>query len=182
MSDQDRNRGVRVSALAAADFIARLGGVYEHSPWVAEALLGEGLSPRDDEADALAHRMAAVVEASGPERQLELLRLHPELVGKLRIGEELTASSKSEQAGAGLHDCTPEEYARFQALNTAYRDKFGFPFIVAVKGLSRADILNQFEQRVGNDVATEFRTALDQVHKIARLRICSIADSDPRGA
>lgn len=126
--------------------------------------------------------MAAIVEASGPERQMELLRLHPELVGKLEIGEQLTASSQSEQASARLNECTPAEYARFQALNTAYREKFGFPFIVAVKGLSRADILNQFERRVGNDAETEFRTALDQVHKIARLRIESIADSNPAGA
>jgi 2-oxo-4-hydroxy-4-carboxy-5-ureidoimidazoline decarboxylase len=179
MSDQHRTRGVEVSRLAPADVVRLLGGVYEHSPWVAETLVAEGISPRDDEVDVLAQRLAAIVEASGPERQLELLRLHPELVGKLKVGEELTASSKSEQAGARLHECTPEEYARFQALNTAYREKFGFPFIVAVKGLTRADILGQFETRVGNDVETEFRTALDQVHKIARLRICSIADGDP---
>jgi len=150
------------------------GGVYEHSPWVAEAIVAEGLIGRAKDPNELARRMAAVVEAAGRDQQLELLRLHPELAGKLKIGTRLTAASIAEQASARLTECTPEEFARFHELNGLYRSIFGFPFIIAVAGLSRAEILAAFEARIRNDVATEFRTALDQVHKIARLRILDI--------
>jgi 2-oxo-4-hydroxy-4-carboxy-5-ureidoimidazoline decarboxylase len=161
--------------LSRADFVALYGGVYEHSPWVAEAVAAEGLTPSDDDPATLARRMAAVVEASGPDRQLALLRLHPELAGRLKVGEELTAASKGEQASARLDQCSPEEFARFQELNEAYGARFGFPFIIAVTGLDRAAILRAFEARVGNSAEAEFRTALDEVHKIARIRLDSLA-------
>ncbi|MDR4306041.1 2-oxo-4-hydroxy-4-carboxy-5-ureidoimidazoline decarboxylase [Chelatococcus sambhunathii] len=163
------------SALGPEAFVAAYAGVYEHSPWVAEAVVG-GLSPADDEPSALAGRMAEVVEASGRERQLELLRLHPELVGKIKLGETLTAESRREQASARLDACSQEEFSRFQALNEAYNARFGFPFIIAVTGLSRADILDAFQARLGNSVEEEFRTALDQVHRIARIRIDALAN------
>jgi len=163
------------STLSEADFVALYGGVYEHSRWVAQALYAQGITKADDVSAALALRMAKIVEASGPERQLELLRLHPELAGKLKVGEELTASSRNEQAGARLDQCSPEEFARFQELNEFYRIRFGFPFIIAVAGLSRADILAAFEARAKNTTASEFRTALDEVHKIARIRLDALA-------
>ncbi|WP_020181343.1 2-oxo-4-hydroxy-4-carboxy-5-ureidoimidazoline decarboxylase [Methylopila sp. M107] len=162
--------------MSAEAFVAAYGGVYEHSPWVAEAAAAQGLTQTDDNPDALAARMAAAVEAAGAERQLELLRLHPELVGKLKTGEQLTADSQREQASARLDQCSPEEFARFQALNETYNARFGFPFIIAVTGLSRRDILDAFEARALNSVEAEFRTALDQVHRIARIRIGALAN------
>src|SRR5438270_13536304 len=115
--------------------------------------------------------MVAAVEAAPRERQLALLRAHPDLASRLAIRGELTAHSTSEQAGAGLDKCSPEEFARFTELNGAYKAKFDFPFITAVKGRQRGEILAAFERRLGNDAATEFRTALDEVHKIALFRL-----------
>ncbi|TBN55314.1 2-oxo-4-hydroxy-4-carboxy-5-ureidoimidazoline decarboxylase [Hansschlegelia quercus] len=161
--------------MSEADFVATYGGVYEHSPWVAEVVAAEGLSAADEEPSHLAPRMARVVDDSGRDAQLELLRLHPELVGRLKVGEALTEASKGEQASARLDQCTPEQLARFQALNEAYNARFGFPFIVAVTGMTREDVLAAFERRVGNAPEEEFATALAQVHRIARIRLDSLA-------
>ena len=160
------------SALDRPGFISRYGGVYERSPWVAEAVWDAGGAP--DEAEALADAMAAVVEATGPEAQLRLLRAHPDLAGKLAVGEEMTSESESEQAAAGLDHCLPEEFAEFQRLNAAYKARFGFPFIMAVKGHDRAAILAAFRRRIGNDREAEFREALAQVHRIARMRLLAL--------
>ncbi len=165
----------RASTLNRNDFISRFGGVYEHSPWVAEGAYAAGLSPAEDSPDALAARMASIVETAGHERQLALLRAHPELAGKLAIAGHLTAESRTEQASARLDQCSPQEFSRFQELNHAYNAWFQFPFIIAVRGLQRTDILTAFERRIGNDKAGEFREALDQVHKIARLRLQAMA-------
>ena len=152
-------------------FVARFGRVYEHSPWIAETLFDQGVTAAHDTQDGLAAALRAVVEAGGITRQLALLRSHPDLAGKLAIAGTLTQESRGEQAGAGLDACSPAEFASFQALNTAYKARFGFPFILAVKGKSRLEILAAFEQRVAYDPAAEFRTALDQVHRIAYLRL-----------
>ena len=167
------------SKLSPDDLVARYGSVYEHSPWVVEAVAAAGLTDADDAPGALARRMAAVVEAAGHERQLALLRAHPELAGKLAMRKELTFDSLSEQASAQLDQCAPEEFTRFTALNTAYTAKFGFPFIIAVRGLQRADILAAFERRIGQSAVAEFRSALDQVHRIARLRLEAMAVTVP---
>jgi OHCU decarboxylase len=153
-------------------FVARYGGVYEHSAWIAEAVWDAGALPED--LDAMAAAMAARVEAAGDAAQLALLRAHPDLAGKLALRGDLTPESTSEQAGAGLDRCTQGEFAEFQRLNDAYQARFGFPFILAVKGYDRAAILDAFRRRVDNDPATEFREALDQVHRIARLRLEAI--------
>jgi 2-oxo-4-hydroxy-4-carboxy-5-ureidoimidazoline decarboxylase len=165
----------RPSAMSRGSFIAVYGGVYEHSPWVAEAVATQGLTAKDDDPAELSARMSAIVEAAGRDRQLTLLRLHPELVGRLKVGEALTAESKREQASARLDECSAEEFERFQALNEAYNVRFGFPFIVAVTGMTRADILAAFATRVGNSPEDEFRTALDNVHRIARIRLDALA-------
>ena len=151
--------------------MTQFGGIYEHSPWVAATIWSEGLGPDDRQLLLFAARMQAIVEAAGHDRQLALLRAHPELAGKLAIAGNLTAESSAEQAGAGLDACSADEFARFQTLNTRYGAAFGHPFIIAVRGLTRGDILAAFEQRVTNDPATEFATALAEVHKIARLRV-----------
>jgi len=158
-------------SLKETEFMAQFGGIYEHSPWVAASLWDQGLGPDDRQLSRFAARMQEVVEAAGHQRQLELLRAHPELAGKLAIAGGLTAESSSEQAGAGLDSCTPDEFARFSDLNDRYGARFGHPFIIAVRGLDRAAILAAFESRVDNDHDTEFATALAEVHKIARLRL-----------
>ncbi len=151
------------------DFVDKYGGVYEHSPWVAEqaaAVLGDG-----GDIATIASVMADCVDNATNEQQLALIRAHPDLAGKAQIAGELTADSTSEQASAGLDQCTPEEYLRFQDMNQAYHLRFGFPFVMAVRGSSRAEILVAFEERLGNDRDVEFETALAEIHKIALLRL-----------
>ena len=160
-----------VNALDREAFVALLGGIFEHSPWVAAAAWE--VRPFAS-TDALHAAMVAAVDRAGEARQLELLRAHPELAGKAAIRGELTDDSAQEQASAGLDRCSPEEFARLQALNATYSAKFGFPFIVAVKGLDRAGVLQQFAARLEHDSATEFREALAQVAKIARLRLIAL--------
>jgi OHCU decarboxylase len=160
--------------LDADGFIARFGGVFEHSPWIAEAALAANPGLLHADVGTLHAAMTTVLRAAGPERQLIVLRAHPDLAGKLALAGELTADSSAEQAGAGLDRCTPEEFARFQELNDRYQAKFGFPFIIAVRGLDRHDILRAFEKRVGNTPEQEFQTALAQVERIALLRLYQI--------
>jgi OHCU decarboxylase len=159
------------SGLDRDAFLALYGQVYEHSPWIAETVFNAGLQPAHDGPDGLHAAMRAVVEAAPREHQLALLRAHPDLAGRLAVRGELTARSASEQAGAGLDKCGPEEFAKFTRLNEAYKAKFGIPFVMAVKGRKRDEILAAFERRLGNDMAAEYRTALDEVHKIARFRL-----------
>jgi OHCU decarboxylase len=151
------------------DFVQRFGGIYEHSPWVAE----EAAAVVEEASDlaSIGDVMADCVDNASSERQLELIRAHPDLAGKATVAGELTEDSSTEQASAGLDRCSPEEFERFQDLNSAYRDKFGFPFVMAVRDRSRADILAAFESRLENHYDAEFETALAEIHKIARLRL-----------
>ena len=159
---------------ARDDFIARFGGVFEHSPWIAERAFDNGRIVSPLQADAVHVAMCAEFAAAGREERLSVLRAHPDLAGKLAVAGKLTAESRSEQAGAGLDRLSPEEHARFTELNTAYMSKFGFPFIIAVKGHDRNSILAAFETRVDNDAETEFETACAQVERIAGFRIAAL--------
>ncbi|MDR6289426.1 OHCU decarboxylase [Inquilinus ginsengisoli] len=152
-------------------FTIRFGGVFEHSPWIAEAAWEAGLGHGQDTAEGLHAALCTVFRAADRDRQLAVLRAHPDLAGRLAVAGELTASSSAEQAGAGLDRCTPQEFARFQDLNTRYVARFGFPFIMAVKGRGRAEILDAFGRRIDNPTDTEFATALAEVEKIALLRL-----------
>ncbi len=155
-----------------AGFIDTYGGIYEHSPWVAETVFDQGhgnATPLE-----LIGPMRAVVESASPDMQMVLLRAHPDLAGKLAKTGALTAESTSEQASAGLDQCSDAEFEEFTALNNRYKDRFGFPYILAVRGRNRHEILDNFRSRVDNDMATEFREALNQVHQIARLRLEAI--------
>ena len=152
-----------------SDFVKRYGGIYEHSPWVAERA-ATSVDP-DADVDAIAAAMADCVDDASRDEQLRLIRAHPDLAGKAQVAGELTASSAREQANAGLDQCSESEYERFQELNRAYHDKFGFPFIIAVRGRDRTEILAAFESRLSNHPAAEFATALAEIHKIARLRL-----------
>ena len=149
-------------------FEAALSGIFEHSPWVAEKA-----SERRPFAsvDALYAAMCEIVAKAGDERQLALINAHPELAGKAAVRGELTAESTREQSGAGLAACSQEEFDKLQRLNRAYRDKFGFPFILAVRGYDRAGIIANFEARVDNARDEELRTSLEQIYRIARFRI-----------
>ena len=152
-------------------FLARFGGVFEHSPWIAEAAFDRGLGPEADEAEGLHRAMCAVLRAAPRERKLALIRAHPDLAGRLGRAELLTEASRNEQRSAGLDACSEEEFARFTELNARYRAKFGFPFVMAVKGCRRREILAAFERRIANDPETEFQTALAEIEKIALFRL-----------
>lgn len=167
-----------VRQLDKAQFMQHFQDVYEHSPWLAEQLYDQrgALSP-DDLKDAVAQALYRMVETADHETQLALLRAHPDLAGKAALAGELTQASKGEQAAAGLDQLTPPEMERFLALNLSYRDKFGFPFIMAVKNANKTDILAGFEARLPHDLKTEFRRALDEVHAIARFRLDALPDS-----
>jgi len=149
-------------------FIQRYGAVYEDSPWVAEAVWPGAGALRS--VQAMAGAMAAVVDSASREQRLALIRAHPQLASGARMAD----ASVREQSGAGLDQCSPQEFADFQRLNAAYNDRFGFPFIVAVKGLTRRDILEVFAARLGNDPETEFAEALRQIHRIAAIRLADL--------
>jgi OHCU decarboxylase len=161
------------SRLSRAAFLARFGGVYEHNPWIAAAVFDAGQA--GDTVEGLAAAMRAVVEGAGTDSQRTLLKAHPDLAGRLAQAGTLTAESAAEQSSAGLDQCSPAEFEAFQRLNAAYKARFGFPFIIAVRGLTRQDILDRFGERLGNSAEAEFREALDQVHRIARLRLHDLA-------
>lgn len=159
----------RPSTLSEEQFLAVYGGIYEHSPWVAQAVWDA--RPLPDAVDALHAAMKAAVDAAPRERRLALIRAHPDLAGRAAVAGALSAASTAEQAGAGLDRCSPDEVAVFQELNAAYKARFGFPFVIAVRGLDRGDILDAFRRRLANDADTEFDTAIEQIHTIARLRL-----------
>lgn len=159
------------SQLSRAEFVAAFADIYEHSPWVAEQAFDLGLDAAIDEVDGLHQRMADLLLSADRDTQLALINAHPDLAGKAAVRGELTPSSTSEQSGAGIHECTPEEFARFTALNDAYKARFGFPFIMAVKGSNRHQILAAFEERIHNSIEVEFRRALGEINKIALFRL-----------
>ncbi len=159
------------ATISRAAFVARFSDVYEHSPWAAEQVYDTGLDADASTVEGLAAALARAVDAADHQRKMALLKAHPELAGKLAVRGELTEASSREQAGAGLDQCSPEEFEAFQSLNAAYTERFGHPFIIAVAGLDRAAILNAFRQRVENTPEAEFGTALAQVHRIARIRL-----------
>ena len=157
--------------LNQAEIINLLGSIYEHSPWVAKILFLKGITAQDNDVDFLAERMKEIVEASSDEKKLNLLKAHPELAGKLAISGNLTKDSTAEQTSAGLDQCSKEEFAEFSKLNFEYTKKFGHPFIIAVRDLTRSEILTSFKERINNDSQKEFETALTEVRKIALLRL-----------
>lgn len=164
----------RLNTMPSEDFVRWLGGVFEHSPWVAEQAAVHRPFPAIDDLHA---QMVHQIQMAGLEAQLTLIRAHPELAGKAAIRGELTAESTSEQAGAGLDQCSPDEFARLNQLNQAYREKFGFPFILAVKGYDRAGIISQFERRLGLDLEAELQESLHQIFRIGRFRLDALIDA-----
>jgi 2-oxo-4-hydroxy-4-carboxy-5-ureidoimidazoline decarboxylase len=157
-----------VNALDEDEFVDTFGGIAEHAPWVAaEAADRRPFHSRDGMIKAFTDAIAHADKA----RQRALLLNHPDLAGRAAIAGEMTHDSKSEQSGAGLDKLTPDEFRRFTEMNTEYRDRHGIPFIFAVRGATKHDILKGFTDRVGNDPDVEFKTALKQVERIIRFRL-----------
>lgn len=157
-----------INAMDRAAFVASLGGVFEHSPWVAKRAFD---ARPFASVDALHGAMVATMRTAPRDGQLALVRAHPELAGRAMVRNELTADSTKEQAGAGLTQCTPDEYARLVDLNARYNAKFGFPFILAVKGYDRRGVIAEFARRVERGVDEEFAEALEQIARITRFRL-----------
>jgi chitin deacetylase len=167
-------RHERPSEMDRATFVARFGGIFEHSPWIADRAFDLELGPAHDTATGLHNALARMFRSASPEEREQVLKAHPDLAGKLAAARRLTAESTAEQASAGLDALTDAERARFTDLNTAYVAKHGFPFIIAVRDNTKASILQAFETRLHNDRATEFATACAQVERIAELRLKAI--------
>lgn len=153
------------------DFVDRFGGVYEHSPFIAERALDRGLISEPLTASSVDQAFRSVFRAASEAERLGVLRAHPDLAGKLAIAGGLTEESRREQAGAGLDRLSPEEHAEFTKLNSAYIEKFQFPFIIAVSGLDKDDILSAFRRRIDNSAEDELETACAEVEKIAGFRL-----------
>jgi OHCU decarboxylase len=160
--------GDELQRLERDRFVELFGSVFEHAPWVAEQAYAAG--PFDG-GEALHQAMVEAVRRAPRARQLELIRGHPDLAGRAAVRRALTDASSAEQASAGLDQCTPAEFARFRELNERYRAKYGFPFILAIRGRTRGEILADFERRLDNSADAEFAEALAQIARIARFRL-----------
>lgn len=164
----------RPSEMDRARFVARFGGVFEHSPWIAERAHDLELGPAHDRAAGVHSALCRVFRTASRAERLDVLRAHPDLAGKLAAAGRLTAESTAEQAGAGLDRLSDTERADLQRLNADYMAKHGFPFIIAVRDHDKAQIRAAFQRRLGNDTETEFDEACRQVERIAELRLADM--------
>ena len=162
--------GLKPSTMSKALFVERYGDVFEHSSWIAERAYDAGFTTAQDTAEGLHAAMVRVLSEASREAKLALIRAHPDLAGRLKLAD-LTADSRSEQSSAGLDSLTEEERDWFLTLNDAYKEKFAFPFIMAVKGRSKQEILAAFEERLEHDPEQEFDRAVVQIEMIALLRL-----------
>ncbi len=162
-----------LNALPPRDFVAALGSVFEHSPWVPERVAG---SRPFSSGIALHEAMCGAVVQADESLQLALIRAHPELAGRAAIRGHLTSASISEQKGAGLSACTPLEYEHLQSLNAAYRGRFDFPFVLAVRGHTPKSVIAALERRVTHGKDEERSTALQEICRIARFRLADLIE------
>jgi len=162
-----------LNLLSDQAFVDLLGGIYEHSPWVAELAFAQ--LPFDS-VNALHQSMINIVKAASHEQRLALIRNHPELAGKEADAGTLTADSKKEQSRAGLNQCSAAELEQIRNLNKNYLQKFSFPFVIAVSGLNKGQIIAAMQTRSHNDEETEFTTSLNEIDKIARIRLDALID------
>ena len=165
------NRFRRPSQMEREEFVATWGGIFEHSPWIADPTFELELGPAHDSATGLHNALCRMFRSASPAERLGVLQAHPDLAGKLAVAKRLTADSTAEQASVALDALTDDERSTFQRLNADYVAKHGFPFIIAVRDNTRASILAAFDSRIGNDTATEFKAACAQVERIALLRL-----------
>jgi 2-oxo-4-hydroxy-4-carboxy-5-ureidoimidazoline decarboxylase len=162
-----------INALDREEFTLRLGGLAENSPWVAYGAWES--RPFASPLELVAGFRAAIARCDH-ERKLELLRSHPDLAGRAAVAGELTPESAGEQMSAGLMSMSPEDYAVFRERNDAYRDRFGFPFVICARENDRSSILAAYAERLGHDPDEELAVALDEVVKIIRLRVADLID------
>ncbi len=164
-----------LNSASDVDFVSALGGIFEHSPWVAEGVV---MQRPFASVDALQVAMCAAVADADPARQMQLICAHPQLAGKAAIRGELTEASTNEQRGAGLDQCTAEEFDALTQLNDTYQRRFAFPFIVAVKGHTRTSIIANMRARIANDRDAEISEALHQIGRIAGFRLAALLAPD----
>lgn len=167
-------QGLDPRRMARADFVARFSHVFECSAWISEAAFDAGLPADATTAEGLHRALCAVLRAAPRERKQALIEAHPDLAGRLARAGRLTSDSIREQSSVGLDRLSDDEHERFTTLNAAYREKFGIPFIMAVKGQTKEDILECFQRRIMNDAEAEFADALAQIERIALLRLKDI--------
>ncbi|MDX1784772.1 MAG: allantoinase PuuE [Roseovarius sp.] len=164
-------RQMRASEMDRETFVAEFGGIFEHSPWIADGAYDLELGPTHDTAMGVHQALTRVFRSADADKRLGVLTAHPDLAGKLAEAKRLTAESTAEQASVGLNELTDEERATFTQLNDAYTSKFGFPFIIAVRDNTKASIMEAFRRRIDHDRDTEFAEACRQVERIAQLRL-----------
>lgn len=162
----------QLNQMSQSEFVERLGAVFEETPTIAQQVWDQ--RPFAD-VDDLHQKMTAIVKTMSQTDQLRLIRAHPDLGSKAKMAE----ASVQEQSGVGLDRLSSQEYARFQSLNQAYKDKFGFPFIVAVKNHSKSSVLYTFDQRLKNSLSAEITQALIEISTIAHFRLMNLIDSLP---
>jgi len=160
----------KINKLSRSEFVEIFANIFEKTKWIAEKLYNQ--KPFDDFKD-LCSKMLGIFETAGKETQLKILEAHPDLADKVTVNL-LTSNSRSEQSNAGLDQCSEEEFNEFKNLNKSYRLKYGFPFVIAVKGKNKIEILSEFRKRILNSVDEEFNEAIIQVGKIANLRLNEI--------
>ncbi len=159
----------QLNQMSQSDFVEQLGAVFEETPTIAQHVWEQ--RPFED-VDDLHQKMTAIVKAMSQPDQLRLIRAHPDLGSKAKMA----TASVQEQSGAGLDQLSSQDYARFRSLNQAYKDKFGFPFIIAVRNHSKSSILNAFEQRLKNSLSVEITQALIEISTIAHFRLISLIE------
>ena len=157
----------KFNKLSKTEFISIFGNIFEKTEWIAERCYE---SKPYNNPDELVSKMMKIFENIEKEKHLEILNSHPDLA----VEKKLTEDSKNEQKNANLNQCTDEEFVEFKKLNEEYKKKFGFPFIIAVKGKNKEEILNSFRQRITNNINLEFEEAKKQVKKIASFRLSEI--------
>jgi 2-oxo-4-hydroxy-4-carboxy-5-ureidoimidazoline decarboxylase len=166
---QQKHRAVsELNEMSRGEFAGFLGGVFEHSPWIAQTAFAKRPFTNFEQ---LHRALCETVKNSGEEKQLELIRAHPDLVGKIALAGQLTKESTNEQASAGLNKLSPEEIDLFQKQNAAYKNKFGFPFVICARLNKKEAILKGFDLRLKNSREQEIKTALEEIFKIAELRL-----------
>ena len=162
------------SKMSKAQFIETFKDIYEHSSWVASQTFDKGINDQHNNIESLQSEMAKVLATASKTEQLALINAHPDLAGKAAVAGELTASSTDEQASAGIHLCNAQEFALFNSLNDRYKEKFNFPFIMAVKNANRHQILEAFKIRIEHSPEQEFNQALVEINKIALFRLAAL--------
>ena len=164
-----------LNACGKDEFVGALANIFEYSPWIAEA--AAAARPFVGVTELFA-AMRKVVETAAPGQRLALIRVHPDLADKTKQADELTAESNAEQSSLGLDRLSAAEYAAFDRVNNAYREKFGFPYIVCARRQTKDSVLRDFERRLPNDVVTETQTSIDEISRIAALRLDQLVSSD----